>query len=345
MLINKDSRGWILVCLLLLAGACVVYFAVPGYGHSRMDGASGGTPEGLILGVAGYAMMLFALLLGARKRVRSLRLGRAYWWCQGHVWLGILSFPIIILHGGFKENFWGGALTQWIMWIFVAVWVSGIVGLVLQQIMPNRLLNNVPMETIYEQVDHIIAQLRTDAERIVKGLEEKPADAQDPTYEEFDATPGGDVGGTATAVAPGRVSAEAQAKLANFYRAQVKPVLEDKIPPGATLARERQAVAAFATLRDTMPAALKKPVDDLAEIVEERRQLAKQKRLHHVLHAWLFVHVPLSYALMVLATVHALKALQFTSSPIWVFWAFSVGLGVVLLATALLLIYGRIKTR
>jgi hypothetical protein len=342
VLINKDSRGWILVCLLMLAGAGVVYFAVPGMGHRRLDGPSGGTPEGLILGIAGYAMMLFALLLGARKRIRTLRIGRAYWWCQGHVWLGLLSFPIIILHGGFKEEFWGGVLTQWIMWIFVIVWLSGIVGLILQQIMPNRLLNNVPMETIYEQIDHIIAQLRADAERIVKGIEDKP---QDHTYEEFDATPGGDRGGAATAIAPGRVSAEAEAKLAGFYRTQVKPVLADKMPANATLARERQAVVAFAQLRDTLPDPLKKPVDDLAEIVEERRQLARQRRLHHIMHGWLFVHVPLSYALMVLATVHAFQALPYTSSPVWVYWAFAAGLGVVLAATGLLLIVGKIKTR
>ena len=342
MLINKDSRIWILISLVILAAACVVYFALPGYGQRRLDGPSGGTPEGLILGAAGYAMMLFALLLGARKRVRSLRIGRAYWWTQGHVWFGILSFPVIVLHGGFKEQFWGGILTQWIMWLFVIVWISGIIGLILQQVMPSRLLNTVPMETIYEQIDHIIAQLRHDAERIVKGIEEKP---QDQTYEEFDATPGGDRGAAATAVAPGRVGSEAEQKLAGFYRAQVKPVLADRIPAGAALARERQALAAFAQLRDTMPPPLKKPVDDLAEIVEERRQLARQKRLHHVLHGWLFVHVPLSYGLMVLSTVHALQALQYTSSPKWVFWAFAAALGAVLAATVLLLVVGRIKTR
>ena len=53
-------------------------------------------------------MMLFALLLGAAQARPLDALGRAYWWLQGHVWLGMLSFPIIILHGGFKANFWGG---------------------------------------------------------------------------------------------------------------------------------------------------------------------------------------------------------------------------------------------
>ena len=335
MLINKDSRGWIVICLLILAASCVIYFAVPGYGHRRLDGPSGGTAEGLALGVVGYAMMLFALLLGARKRVRTMRIGRAYWWTQGHVWFGLLSFPVILLHGGFKENFWGGTLTQVIMWVFVAVWVSGIIGLILQQIMPTRLLNHVPMETIYEQIDNITRQLREEAATIVKSVQEK---TQEDPYE-FDAVPAG----AATAVAPARTGTEAEAKLATFYEVQVKPVLADRMPAGATLARERPAAAAFAQLRDSMPPALRKPVEDLAEICEERRQLARQRRMHHVLHGWLFVHVPLSYGLMVLATIHAIQALQYTSSPAWVLPAFVVGLGSVLALTLLILIYGKLK--
>jgi hypothetical protein len=337
VLINKDARGWIIVCLLLLAGAAAVYFFVPGYGHNRLDGGSGGTPEGLVFGFAGYAMMLFALLLGARKRVRTMRLGRTYWWVQGHAWLGLLSFPIIILHGGFKPNFWGGPLTQVIMWTFVVVWLSGIVGLILQQIMPTRLLNHVPMETIYEQIDHIIAQLRDEAAGIVKGVQEKTQ--EDPFA--FDAVPAG----AATAVAPVRTGTDAETKLSTFYDVQVKPVLADRMPKTATLAKERQAVAAFSQLRDSMPPALKKPVEELAEICEERRQLARQRRMHLVLHGWLFVHVPLSYGLMVLATIHAIQAVRFTSTAPWVLWAFVIPLAVVLAATAAILIYGKAKFR
>ena len=150
--------------------------------------------------------------------------------------------PIIVLHGGFKPNFWGGALTQVIMWVFVAVWVSGIVGLILQQIMPTRLLNNVPMETIYEQIDNIIAQLRTEAEQIVKSVEEKVA--EDPY--EYDAVPVG----AATAVAPARTGTDAETKLTTFYNVQVVPVLADHMPKTATLARDRAAASAFLQLRD-----------------------------------------------------------------------------------------------
>ena len=53
--------------------------------------------------------MIFAALLGARKRVPVWRLGRAQAWMRGHLWLGLLSLPIILFHGAFH---FGGAMTQ-----------------------------------------------------------------------------------------------------------------------------------------------------------------------------------------------------------------------------------------
>jgi hypothetical protein len=52
-------------------------------------------------------------------------------------------------------------------------------------------------------------------------------------------------------------------------------------------------------------------IDDLENICEEKRQLDKQSRLHKILHGWLLVHVPLSYALILLGAWHAIVALRF----------------------------------
>ena len=64
-------------------------------------------------------------------------------------------------------------------------------------------------------------------------------------------------------------------------------------------------------MRTLVPPALAESVDDLADICEERRQLRAQERLHRVLHGWLFVHVPLTMALMALSVFHALWALRY----------------------------------
>jgi hypothetical protein len=47
--------------------------------------------------------------------------------------------------------------------------------------------------------------------------------------------------------------------------------------------------------------------------VDERRELERQRRLHLWLHGWLFVHVPLSYAMLIFTAWHIFGALRFAS--------------------------------
>jgi hypothetical protein len=44
---------------------------------------------------------------------------------------------------------------------------------------------------------------------------------------------------------------------------------------------------------------------------DERRQLGEQERLHRLLHGWLFLHVPLSVALLLLGLAHAVLSLYY----------------------------------
>jgi len=296
MLVNRDSRGWIIFCLLILAAATVVYCL---YGHMRPAGPSGGSILGIVYGSVGSAMMLFALLLGLRKRFRTLRIGRAFTWTRGHVWLGLLAYPLILFHCGFR---WGGPFTQILMWSFTIVEVTGIIGLVIQNIMPRRIYRDVQYETIYEQIGHVLQLLRNDAEKIVQDvLRSSGGEAF-----EMEVMPAG----VATATIPD-TSKKAAQTLATFYESQVKPFLLDKPPKDAGLRYPQTTRVVFEQIRTTLPRAMHEPLNDLASIVEERRQLTLQARLHHWLHGWLMIHVPISYAMMILATVHAVYALRF----------------------------------
>jgi hypothetical protein len=60
-----------------------------------------------------------------------------------------------------------------------------------------------------------------------------------------------------------------------------------------------------------VPQELWPKLEDLANICEERRQLERQRRMHDVLHGWLLVHIPTSYALLLLGAVHAVYALRY----------------------------------
>ena len=78
-----------------------------------------------------------------------------------------------------------------------------------------------------------------------------------------------------------------------------------------SLSDASQARTMFQQLRVLLPQNLHSSVDDLENICEEKRQLDQQSGLHKLLHGWLLVHIPLSYALLLLGAVHAVMALKF----------------------------------
>src|SRR5262245_38087058 len=161
MLLDRTHRRWLFGCLIVLAVAVVAY--VP-YALTALHGPSGGRALGLIYGFLGLALIGYAGILGARRKVPTWRVGRAATWMKGHLWLGALSYPIILLHSGFQI---GGPLTFALMALLTVVVLSGIYGLILQQLLPRMMLAQLPLETVYEQIDSVVTQLRIEADTLV----------------------------------------------------------------------------------------------------------------------------------------------------------------------------------
>lgn len=259
MRIDRTHRTWLTGTVAALLISVFAYILVPG-------SPRGGTALGLTFGILGYAMMLFAGLLGARKKVPVWRIGRAHTWMRGHLWLGLLSLPMILFHGGFAFR---GPLTGVLMALMIIVVLSGIVGAAIQHYVPGLLTAQVPLETIYEEIPHIRQQLREEADELVESAVQ--------VEEEH----------------------EAKVRFREMYSTRVRPYLE---APAAGL---------IDPLRPLVPPVFRGVLDDLESICEEQRQLTRQRRLYHFLHAWLLVHVPLSIALLVLGGVHAVMALRY----------------------------------
>jgi hypothetical protein len=263
MKIDRTHRPWMWVTLVLFAVSAIAYDV---FSARSPAGARGGSAAGLAFGIAGYALMIYAALLGARKKVPVWRVGRAQTWMRGHLWLGMLSFPLILFHCGFA---WRGPLTSLLMLLLLLVILSGLFGAVLQTYLPRVLLTQVPMETIYEQIPEVRAQLRQEADQLAAGAVAMEAEP------------------------------EGKALFRETYDSRIRPFLEH--PPEEM----------FVPIRRAIPAEFHSALDDLENICEEQRQLNRQVRLYHWLHAWLLVHVPLSIALLVLGGVHAVMALRY----------------------------------
>jgi hypothetical protein len=307
MLLDASHRRWIVACLALLALATAVYVVDAA---RAVRAPSGGSWLGLTFGGVGLALMLYAGALGLRRRVPTWRIGRATAWMKGHLWLGILSYALILLHSGFQM---GGPLTLVLMVLFTVVLLSGIYGVVLQQYLPRLMLTRVPLETVYEQIDSIVGQLRDEADALVAnaagGLPEMSAA---PAGERRGG--GGERRGTGVTLRPEPVLSPAvpdAAGLKEIYLAEIRPYLAAQDTRSSRLATPAVAAALFRHLRALAPPALHDALGELEAICDERRQLAEQKRLHHWLHGWLLVHVPLSMALLLLAVVHAVVSLRY----------------------------------
>src|SRR6266446_9861818 len=135
----------------------------------------GGTPLGLIFGTVALSIFVFAALLGVRKKLVLWRVGTVQRWLRAHIWLTLLTIPLVILHSGFRL---GGPMTTLLMALFAIVMVSGIYGLVLQHLMPRLMKERLPAETVFEQIPHIRAQLAVAAEKMRDSF--KPAPPKKP---------------------------------------------------------------------------------------------------------------------------------------------------------------------
>src|SRR4051794_15218273 len=66
---------------------------------------TGGSPAAFSAGVAAAAIMLFETSLSLRKRWRRIPprvLLPVRWWLHAHLWLGLLTLPLVWIHtGGF----------------------------------------------------------------------------------------------------------------------------------------------------------------------------------------------------------------------------------------------------
>jgi hypothetical protein len=228
---------------------------------------------------------------------------------RAHLWIGFLSFPFILLHAGFRMG--GGPLTRTLMALFVVVFLSGIFGAILQHFIPQVMTQRVPMETIYEQIDRVLEQLVQEAGLITAdvgaALEQEMIQAEDEEKLAPVASGGRKAGQASAPVADERASG----MVTTFFESQLKPFLMSRHSEKHALANPAEAAPLFQQLRVLVPQTLWPKFDDLENICEEKRQLERQRRLHHFLHGWLLVHIPASYALLALGAIHAVVALRF----------------------------------
>lgn len=186
---NWRHVPWIIFVVLATIAACILYTAnfhpsaLPSWipvppsliQTPTQHHTVGGTPLGLAYGAISLGIFIFAVLLSLRKKIPLWRVGTVQRWLRAHIWLTILTIPLVILHSGFRL---GGPMTTFLMALYGVVMLSGFYGLFLQHVMPRLMKERLPAETVYEQIPHIRSQLAVAAEKMRDSF--KPAPPKKP---------------------------------------------------------------------------------------------------------------------------------------------------------------------
>jgi hypothetical protein len=210
------------------------------------------------------------------------------------------------------------------MVLLLVVILSGVWGLVLQQLLPTRLLETIPAETIYSQIDRLAAQLSAEGRQLVRatcgpepGEEDKERaglgteDEPGPYLVVGAVRAVGQVQGKVLQTRVPTTPVPGAEALRDFFTDTIDPYLRGSAGDDSPLRLREHAARAFVALKVGLPVAAHPAADALEGLCDQRRQWAEQARIHFWLHNWLWVHFPLSVALVVLMFVHVWVALKY----------------------------------
>lgn len=218
-------------------------------------------------------MVVFLSLFNVRKKVPFLPLGTGSAWLQLHIYTGLLSMVVFALH--VRVRLPTGLLDGGLAALFVLVAFSGVVGLVLSRTLPARLTTRGEA-VLFERIPTLRVKLRDTVEGLVL---QAATDADSQT-------------------------------IARLYTDRLMPYFAK---PRHTLrywAESRRPVQALcdevtALERYATPAEAKL-LRDIRTCVEQKSDLDYHYSLQGLLKGWLFVHLPLTYALLLVAAVHTI---------------------------------------
>ena len=233
----------------------------------------------LFSGFALLFLVIFLIGLNWRKRFSFLPVGRASTWLQVHIYAGWVSVIVFFIHTGFRQP--NGPMELIVAFLFLIVAISGMAGLVMSRVIPKRLTAHGGNIT-YEEVPKMQRLLKIKAESIaLKSIEETK-----------------------------------KSTIADFYVERIEVFLmgsrrffwnhlfgsEKHLTP---LLTRMSAMHRYLNEQEIQV------MNQLEELVLERDRLDYQQCLLSILKCWLFVHIPLSYSLLVFGVMHGALAYRF----------------------------------
>lgn len=217
-------------------------------------------------------------LFNGRKKLPFLPLGSAATWMQYHIYAGFFSILVFLAHTGFGTP--SGVLESSLSLLFVLIALSGVVGLILSRMIPIALTTRGE-PVLFERIPQLRAGLQAEAEDLVV---ECARDHQTTTISDF----------YTNRLEP---FFRVQSNLAYHLLGSARPIRE----------LEREIAAMDRYLNDGE----RSVIAEILELVHLKDDLDYQWARQLVLKGWLFVHIPLTFSLLVLLLLHIFVAYGF----------------------------------
>lgn len=224
--------------------------------------------------------MVVLTLFNARKKLPVLPLLSASTWLQLHVHVGTLCALIFLIHTRFRLP--NGTLETMLWIVFVLVIVSGGIGLFLSRQLPAR-LSARGERVIFERIPGLQAKLAGQARALaIQAAQESGS----------------------------RATADFYDTRLHAYLTHDRHFWSHLIGSDAPLRRYRGALKDLHRYQDASGRAI---LNELDEIVVAKDNLEHQYALQLALKMWLFVHIPLTYSVLLLSAVHIVLVYAFAS--------------------------------
>lgn len=232
-----------------------------------------------IYGWALFFLIVLLSLYNGRKKLPFLPLGNSEGWLQFHIYAGLLTILLFALHISFKVP------TGWfeiiLAVLYLLVTISGIFGLFFSRMIPKRLTTR-GSEVIYERIPTIRRSLQEQAELLA--LKSVPT-SQSTTIAEFYL----------------RHLKSFFDRSQNFWAHQ----FEVRSPVNSLLNK-------ISDLNRFLNEEERTTANKLAELVRQKDGLDYHRALQITLKTWLFVHIPLTYSLLIFSVIHVVIVFAFS---------------------------------
>jgi hypothetical protein len=281
-----------------LAALSIAIYAL----HDPVEPPNGGTWLGYTLGTIGAALILWLLWFGVRKRQYHSSFGQVAGWLSAHVYLGSALLVVATLHTGFQFD-WNVHLLSYVLTVLVIV--SGLVGVYTYVRYPALLTQNragMSAEAMLAEIVDLDRQCLQIADQmgeevhkmILRSIERTSFSGNlwlDPLRR--------------MGMAFGDVASEL-----NAFRS-LAPQQVPAAPPPALAAKEATVFFVAEQLGNVRSAAQAEQVHRLLDLITSKKALVTRVqqdiRYHALMKVWLYLHVPLSIALLAALTVHVIS--------------------------------------